>query len=491
VIAPHDICVVGGGPAASVAAGDLAALGYDVVVAGCSTPARVRPIESITPLAISLLEARGVWSDRSISGEARGVGTSRAVGGAQASPARDPIVDAASRVEWPLPSSSDGVRVSLVRRSALDAALRSCAERRGARFVESREPWRAARPDAVWIITSCGCDTALRARFLVAATGRTPLLPSHRLRQPPGLTAVAGFWSSDVDDLEPSAIVRAHEGHWSWVASWPGVGVSAIAFFSPTDPRLRDGDWRRNRLDALVHSALGRAFPSADSIVVSDASAFRDAEPVGAGWVKAGDHALAVEPITNQGLQLALQSGAIAAACANTLLQRPGDLPLVASFLADRHRAIADLHRRLSAQSYAEVAAARPGSAFWTERCAAVDASASATPAHAPSPPRTTVREVDAGGDRLVLNPSARATRLGTCVGAEIVAVEGVMHDGLSAPLVYLDDVHVPPLLRRLDAQTRVADALDHWSAEIGTHKAAQVLAWLLRRDVVRIVPSA
>ena len=92
---------------------------------------------------------------------------------------------------------------------------------------------------------------------------------------------------------------------------------------------------------------------------------------------------------------------------------------------------------------------------------------------------------LDLDGDFLAAVSVAEG-RIQAAVSAELP--EGVMHDGLSTPLVYLDDVHVPPLLRRLDAETRVTDVLDRWSAAIGTRKAAQVLAWLLRHDVVRTV---
>lgn len=459
----RDICVIGGGPAACIAAGELALLGYDVALATCQTPPS-HPIESITPLALDLLRARDILTPTP----------------------SDTFVTAASHVRWSderdsLPTSD--ASISLVRRRGLDERLQSWSVTCGARPIESSTPWHVVPQDTGgWVVSSRGSGKRVRAAFIVAATGRRPILPTRRIRESARLTAVAGFWTDALCGRTARTIVSPAADHWSWTACWPGVGVAALAFCSPSDQRLRDRAGQRELLAALARAALDeRSLAAPDSVGISEAGAFRDAEPAGPDWIKVGDSALGVEPITGQGVQLALQSGAIGAACVHTLLQRPGDLPLVTGFLTERHRSVAAVHRRLSSRAYADLAGARQDHAFWFERSGSIGERVDDAP-----PPASL--SLPAADDHLVLHPSARVTRLAACIGSEIAPVEAVLHDNLETPLVYLKGIHVPPLLRRLEAGTRVADVMDRWAIDLGAGRARQILTWLLQHGVVRVV---
>jgi flavin-dependent dehydrogenase len=67
-----------------------------------------------------------------------------------------------------------------------------------------------------------------------------------------------------------------------------------------------------------------------------DASAYFEARLIGDGFIKVGEAAMAADPLSSSGIQLAIQSGIAASAIVNTLLRRPSSSEIAERFYGSR-----------------------------------------------------------------------------------------------------------------------------------------------------------
>ena len=131
-----------------------------------------------------------------------------------------------------------------------------------------------------------------------------------------------------------------------------------------------------------------------------DATSQHAEDPVGDRYIRLGDSCLSVDPLSSQGVHLALQSGLQGAVIVNTMLRKPENTEAAQQFF---HRRITERIGRYTGrtkQEYALVSATRPN-AFWRER--AGDASLIET--SVPHPPLEAAPR--APSDQVAVSPHA------------------------------------------------------------------------------------
>jgi len=320
-----DVAIIGGGPAGAAAA--LTLLRYTrrrVAVIERSAFETPRIGESTSSSILSLLGF---------------VGASHVLSEHTAQPA------AAAAAAWGGPepmvrhalftSQGDGL---LLDRRAFDARLCDEVAARGGRVLLGHGLGRAVRRGERWeleLATAAGEPVALRCRFVIDASGRRASFarqlgaPVHR---DDALVGVALRFAprppGDGDRGEPAAtLVEATADGWWYTAPVPGGEL--VAVFMTDAPlvralRLTEPDGVDDALDAapLTRARLtGRAAPAPPRI--SSACSRRLAEPVGPGWVAAGDAAASFDPLSSMGIGHALWTGSHAARLAEDVLLGP------------------------------------------------------------------------------------------------------------------------------------------------------------------------
>jgi len=330
-----DVTVIGGGPAGSVCAARLAALGRRVVVLERDHHPRFHLGESLLPCSMPVLEAIGVLDEvRARFLVKRGA---RFVDGADDARSVRYAFAEAFRARWD--------HAFEVPRDDFDALLFRRAASCGA---EVREGWEAtrvvrggahgagdARPTAVEARAPDGATHRLETRFVVDATGRDALF-AHDARDVARIphldrtalyTQVRGAWRDAGEregDIQIVVFGAAEERGWFWLIPFADGRTSVGAVVSSAWIRSRratlgGGDDTAGALfDLAVRSSptVARMLAGAARLFAPRAAAdfsFRVRRIRGDGWLALGDATGFIDPLFSTGAHLAMH-GALRAA---------------------------------------------------------------------------------------------------------------------------------------------------------------------------------
>jgi 2-polyprenyl-6-methoxyphenol hydroxylase-like FAD-dependent oxidoreductase len=259
----------------------------------------------------------------------------------------------------------------VVERGEFDAALLDAVRP----FVEIR----AAALDAVepspggvaWSARLAGSGRIRQeARFLVDARGRGT--PGGLPRAVGPRTVALCRRHSLPRPLGPGTWVESGPSGWAWLAARGGEE----AYLQVTVDGRAGALPGRAGLAAHLDEMLGE-FPGMTEllggtvnfgpVVARLAGAAIAVEPVGEAWLRVGDAALALDPLSGHGVFEAIGGAFAAAAVVNTILGRPADAALARRFYRDRVHATFRA-RALAGQLHYRREARWPDSRFWAER---------------------------------------------------------------------------------------------------------------------------
>ncbi len=324
-----DVIIVGAGPAGSASALLLARYRYRVMLVDKAVFPRDKPCgDYCNPGAAETLDRLGCLHDVLSAGASKIAG--------MAVYAQD-----GSSVEAVFPTGTG----LLIPRRRLDAALLACASRAGGEIVEGMAVETAwIHQDGVEVRSTSG--RSLRARVLIAADGMRSTIARRlgRLAIPVHGRYTVGAYFSGLPHTAPRGELHLGPGYYCGVAHFGG-GVANVCMALPR--RL----WRRAGPGETFEAALASLPVLADAMAgARRESAFRctgpvgfaSREPVADRVLLVGDAAGQIEPMTGQGISLALRSAELAAGVAADALG-VGDL-------SSRHLArYADRRRREAA----------------------------------------------------------------------------------------------------------------------------------------------
>lgn len=369
----HDVLVIGAGPAGSVVAGRLAAAGARVVLVGGAARAGW---EGLSRRSVALLAEEGLESEEGLEQSCGIIDGPFPRGGEWGS-------RRVEGMEW------------LVERRALAATLRSAARQAGVddrRDSVTRLEWQSGQWRA--LLRTGG---TLAAAQVIDARGRRgperhgPLLLAVGRRFRTNSCTASGA------PIEPGTHVHTTGFGWCWWA------VRADALWVQVVGRPR-GDGRpaawieaaASQIPALAR-ALESSQPDGD-LVARPAHArlgleARDANARDATRWRVGDAALALDPLSGQGVYEALRGARLVATAVQSVM-RGGDPQPAQRFVAERQEVSWTSGVRTAAAFYRENAAR---SAFWSETATAYQR---LLPEAAPTPPRIERRPVLCG-DRI------------------------------------------------------------------------------------------
>ncbi|HEV7442576.1 MAG TPA: NAD(P)/FAD-dependent oxidoreductase, partial [Steroidobacteraceae bacterium] len=275
-----------------------------------------------------------------------------------------------------------------VDRAVLDWLMLCRSRSAGARVYQPVQAQEVERlEDSGWGVTIASGERRqlLRARFIVDAAGRRPVIRGARIKDGPPLVSVHANWalraSADFDGL-----IEAGEDAWLWYAQTARDRAVVSVFCDPRHLRVS----RRGGVQAK-YSGLLRQFRAlrleqlgeqCSDPQACDATSQHAEDPVGDHYIRLGDSCFSVDPLSSQGVHLALQSGLQGAIVVNTILRKPENTEAAQQFFRMRIAERVGRYTGRTKQEYARVSAMCPN-AFWRERAGDV----SVVEADGPYPP--------------------------------------------------------------------------------------------------------
>ncbi|ATP45256.1 FAD-dependent oxidoreductase [Pseudomonas putida] len=335
---PH-IVVLGAGPAGAATAIGLRRLGYLVTVV--SDWRRFAAVEGVSQRVLEGLRHAGL-------------------GGALSEAA----MPATRQVRW----NGEHLQMNqefLLDRQRFDRALRADLARAGVTLVEGRIR-EVARAEGHQVRLDDG--QMLQAEFLVEARGRQAPLAADRLRGPETISLL-NVWH-DAPGAPASAVESLDDG-WSWMARladgrcyWQ---ITLDAQGVPTKAALPEYCATRRRDSALVAELFGAQAMEPAQVHARSSTAILAGECVGDDWIRVGDAAMAVDPLSGNGIFQSLSSALQAPVVINTLLRRPERAALARQFHQQRVEQLFMRFARIGRDFYGQEQT-RAGLPFWARR---------------------------------------------------------------------------------------------------------------------------
>lgn len=461
-----EVCVIGGGPAGSTTARQLAILGHHVCLVEQAAFPRPRVGESFPPNILPLLDFLGL---REHVERASFIRSEKAT------------------VRWS--GSTDYLKSHLrapglqVDRGRFDKILLDSAREAGVKVLQ---PARATEISLIirdgakrWRASIQQEDRLIRLHcaYLVDATGRRRLLAARRRRDSPKTIALYGYWRAP--HLEGAEMrLEAGADEWFWGAPLPGGLFNAMVFVDPvrcrsvlTDPRQKETFYR----SLLDRSSLLRDCLDADlasEVTVCDASAYMTETPVDEHSIRVGEACFAVDPLSSQGVQAAIKSGLQGAIVVHTLLMRPENSDAALMFYRSRQEETVTQHRRWAGQQYEEAAVSR-NRPFWRDRAAAHKEHSGGRSAPNKQNHRFSPHE------QLKLSPAATLVATPCITGDIISNVRALAHPKLEREVAYVNGIEISRLLEAIRQKSTVAEIQQRWSPYIPHPRSLEIVHWL------------
>jgi flavin-dependent dehydrogenase len=297
-----DVLVAGGGPAGAAAAIVLSRRGRRVVLADNGGRASYAG-EALPPVARPLLRRLGVLDRVAADGHLTSHGNVVAWNSSRAEP-----------TDFIFNAHGPGYHLD---RTRFDAMLRTAAADAGTMLVD-----RARVDVRTDVVLQYGTSTErVDCRWVLDATGRFATVAARRgarRRMEDRLLAFLTRWHPSADraaDVDARTLVEAEANGWWYSALVPSGDRVVVLFTDPDTPSgrsllLREGF--ATRVARTKH--VSRVLATHGYQLVSrprgvDASCARLDPVFGAGWIAAGDAALAFDPLSSQGIFNALYTG--------------------------------------------------------------------------------------------------------------------------------------------------------------------------------------
>ncbi|AOE85766.1 flavin-dependent monooxygenase QhpG [Pseudomonas sp. TCU-HL1] len=335
-----EIVVLGAGPAGAAVALGLKRLGYAVRLV--SEWRRFTAVEGVSQRVLDGLRQAGLH---------------HALACAAAPSPR--------RVLW----NDDGQSInqeSLLDRSRFDTAIREDLREAGIEVLEARVLKVESTDDGHLIHLEPG--EPLRADFLIEARGRSAPLAGGRLRGPETLSLL-NQWQEAPG--QPASAVESLPDGWAWMARladgrcyWQ---ITLDARDLPSKDQLPEYCARRRSESALVRELFGPEALQPASLHARSSTAILFHEASGPNWLRVGDAAMAVDPLSGNGIFQSLSSALQAPAVINTLLQHPERADLARRFHQSRVEHLFLRFARTGRDFYA-LEQRWPDHPFWRDR---------------------------------------------------------------------------------------------------------------------------
>jgi 2-polyprenyl-6-methoxyphenol hydroxylase-like FAD-dependent oxidoreductase len=453
-ISKFEICVLGGGPAGAIIGRRLAELGHNTVIIDRCLPAQPYRVESLAPPVLQILDSLAL---------------SEAVAAA--------IVQCERRalVRWESNSVQSKLLefpTFLVWRSLFDQTLRELAAKVGAyllSFASARTPERKASGGWLIPVISSEGTVSITADFLVDARGTRRGTSIHQER--PCTAALSAAWNCRNADYRETRI-EAEENEWLWGCPLRDGLYSATIFLDPARiAGLRENERGDLYRKLISHSELlGNLLHGemVSRIFVRDATSRIVKDLIGLDFIRTGEAAFSIDPLSSQGVQRAILCAIQGSAAVHTI--RSGQDSLAAMAFYCHRQQHAAQQASLNATRYYKESRYQTGQ-FWIDRGGTVNSTSplQEPPYKAPSLLPSFVR----------LSDALRIVEVPVLSGNIIKPVPAFTHPRFEQPIAYMGGIALAPLAADLvDGLTR-EQLLTRWAERMPWQTAWYIFRWM------------
>jgi flavin-dependent dehydrogenase len=371
-----------------------------------------------------------------------------------------------------------------VDRAVLDGLMLCRSRSAGVRVYQPVQVQEVQRlEDSGWRLTIVSDERRqlLKARFIVDAAGRRPAIRGARVKDGPPLVSVHADWALRAM-VEFDGLIEAGEDAWLWYARTARDRAVVSIFCDPR--RLRAG--KKGGVQAK-YSGLLRQFRAlkleqlgeqCSDPQACDATSQHAEDPVGDRYIRLGDSCFSVDPLSSQGVHLALQSGLQGAVIVNTMLRKPENTAAAQRFFCMRIAERVGRYTGRTRQEYARVSAMCPN-AFWRERAG----DASPVEADGPDPPLQPSPR--SPSDQVAVSPDATLDAAPVIDGIFVEVRQVVRHPNIDGAIAYVEGVDLVRLLSALPPKLAYCDIPKIWQDHIPLATGSRIASWLWNRRVL------
>ena len=276
------------------------------------------------------------------------------------------------RVQWNGVESAQNIECVLDR-PRFDAGLREDLKQAGVELIEA-QVLAVAEDGAGWRVKLEG-GRDVQGAFLVEARGRQAPLnqKGSKARRGPETLSLLNRWQGEPGPLA-TAVESLPDG-WAWMARledgrcyWQ-LTLDVASSHLPPREQLLDYCRERRNASTLVRQCFGDAEERALDLHARSSTAILCLEACGDNWIRVGDAAMAVDPLSGNGIFQSLSSALQAPLVINTLLRAPQRAELARRFHQQRVEQLFLRFARVGRDFYASETqwSELP---FWQARCA-------------------------------------------------------------------------------------------------------------------------
>jgi flavin-dependent dehydrogenase len=453
-ISKFEICVLGGGPAGSIIGRRLAELGHKTVIIDRCLLAQPDRVESLAPPVLQILDSLAL---------------TEAVAAATVQCERRALV------RWESNSVQSKLLeppTFLVWRSLFDRRLRELAAKAGAHLLthaNARAPER--KPSGGWLISVITAEgmVSITGDFLVDARGKRRSTSIHQ--EGPCTAALSAAWNCRNANYRETRI-EAAENEWLWGCPLRDGQYSATIFLDTA----RIVGLRESERAGLYRKLLSQSELLGDllygemvsPIFVRDATSRIVKDLIEHDFIRIGEAALSIDPLSSQGVQRAILSAIQGCAAVHTIRSGHDSIAAMA-FYRDRQQHAAQ-QASLNAMRYYKESRYQIGT-FWTDRRGAIENTLPSPGLQygVPSPLPSYVR----------LSDALQIVEVPVLSGSVIKPALAVSHPQLEQPVAYLGGIALAPLAADLVEGLAREQLLARWAERMPSHTAWDIFRWM------------
>ena len=323
------IVILGAGPAGSAVALGLRRLGYAVTLVS-----EWRRFAALEGVSMRVLEAM------------RGAGLHQALA--------DATLPSQRQVHWNGQQHAQNVEF-LLDRPTFDRGLREDLRAAGVTLIEGRVLGVQSSSDGHQV--QIEGREVLTADFLVEARGRQAPALGKGLRGPETVSLLnrwqgtPGITASAVESLEDgwAWMARRDDGqcYWQWTVDVASVGL-------PGKAQLLEYCRQRRQASAVAQAFFAGEVEADLQLHARSSTAILSPQVCADNWIRVGDAAMAVDPLSGNGVFQSLSSALQASAVINTLLRKPERAALAQRFHQQRVEQLFLRFARIGRDFYAD-----------------------------------------------------------------------------------------------------------------------------------------
>ncbi len=456
----YDICVIGAGPAGATIANRLVDLGYRVALIEKSSFPRPH-------IGLSLTSGIHHWLQLlQIDKQVAQLPCKKAHTSVVLWSSEEPIVKTFKK-------DKAGYHID---RGLFDALLvAECEKKKVSIFQPGSIKNLEQLEDCTWKMNVTCSDEQynITTSFIVDACGRKSILKHSKKSYQPKLLATYAYWKSDTNK-DKNSFIEAGNEHWYWGAPLNTDDFILCIFSDPQ--KIKDSssveEFYHHTLSTSTFASPILAGTIKGEITVCDATPYYDNHVIGNSFIKIGDAAYTMDPISSQGVQKAMKSGIQGAIIVNTILKKQ-NASLAIRYYENLIASEVRKNKQWTSDFYGEQILF-PGSEFWTSRKTAKKTDTIETES------QISLKK----DDILVLNKKGKFLSVPILGAYEIIEMEGFSINNEEEPFVFVDHLHITPILKLLHKQTLV-DCLTIVQERTQRKNPLKIIQWLLYQHIL------